>query len=84
MLADVAKRKTTVYVDDEVLRATRIRAARAGKRDSEVVEEALRAYLGFDAIESVWARSRLSEKEALSLAYDEIHASRKPRRGSSR
>ncbi len=79
----MAKRKTTVYVDGEVLRATRIRAARAGKRDSEIVEEALRAYLGFDAIESVWARSDLSEKEALSLAYGEVHASRpSPRRHS--
>jgi len=70
-------------VDEEVLRATRIRAARAGKRDSEIVESALRAYLGFDAIESVWARSDLSEEEALKLAYDEVHSSRpSPRRSS--
>ena len=76
MLLDVTKRKTTVYVDEDVLRATRIRAARAGKRDSEIVESALRAYLGFDAIESVWGRSDLSEKDALELAYDEVHSSR--------
>ena len=72
----MARRKTTIYVDDEVLRATRIRAARAGKRDSDIVEEALRAYLGFDAIESVWARSELTGDEALALANDEVHASR--------
>ena len=79
----MAKTKTTVYVDDEVLRATRIRAARAGKRDSEIVESALRAYLGFDAIESVWARSDLSEQEALTLANEEVHAARSSRRTSS-
>ena len=75
-MAFVAKRKTTIYVDDEVLRAAKIRAARAGKRDSDIVEEALRAYLGFDAIRSVWARSDLGEDEALSMANEEVHASR--------
>ena len=80
----MAKRKTTVYVDDEVLRAARIRAARAGKRDSDIVEEALRAYLGFDAIRSVRARSDLSEEQALRLANEEVHASRPRRRPASR
>jgi Arc/MetJ family transcription regulator len=78
-MADMARRKTTVYVDDDVLRAARIRAARLGKRDSDIVEEALRAYLGFDAIRLVWSRSDLSEEEALSLANEEVHASRPPR-----
>ena len=40
------KRKTTVYLEDDLLRATKIAAARTGKRDYQVVEEALRAYLG--------------------------------------
>ncbi|MBV9028299.1 MAG: type II toxin-antitoxin system VapB family antitoxin, partial [Candidatus Eremiobacteraeota bacterium] len=44
----MVKRKTTVDVDDELLRATRVAAARTGKRDSQVVEEALRAYLGLE------------------------------------
>lgn len=40
------RRKTTIYVEDELLRATKIAAARTGKRDYQVIEEALRAYLG--------------------------------------
>jgi len=72
----MAKRKTTIYVDEEVLRAARVAAARAGKRDSQIVEEALREYLGLGVLERVWARSALTEEEALTLAYEELHASR--------
>ena len=71
------KRKTTVYLEDELLRATKIAAARAGKRDYQVVEEALRAYLGLDLLERVGARSKLTEDEALDLAYRELHQSRR-------
>jgi hypothetical protein len=71
------KRKTTVYLEDELLRATKIAAARSGKRDYQVVEEALRAYLGLDLLEGVGARSGLKENEALDLAYRELHQSRR-------
>src|SRR5947208_2814829 len=77
----MAKRKTTIYVDDGVLRAAKVLAARTGKRDSEVVEEALRSYLGVEAVESVWRRSTLSEKQSLDLAYPDLH---QPRRGGRR
>jgi hypothetical protein len=59
------KRKVTLYVDEAGLRAARVRAARTDARDSQVVEDALRAYLGFDVVERVWARSDLGEAEAL-------------------
>jgi DNA-binding NarL/FixJ family response regulator len=72
----MSKRKTTVYIDQELLRAARVFAARAGKRDSEVIEDALRAHLGIDALERIWSRSDLSEEEALSLAYEAVHQSR--------
>ena len=67
------KRKTTVYLDEELLRATRVTAARSGKRDSQVVEEALRAHLGLELFERVGGRSHLSEAEALALADEERH-----------
>jgi len=70
------KRKVTLYVDEDVLRAARVRAARTDKRDSEVVEAALRAYLGFEVVASVWARSDLGEDEAMRLAVEETHAVR--------
>jgi len=40
------------------------------------VEEALRAYLDFDVLASVWARSGLNEDEAMSLAVEATHAVR--------
>lgn len=76
-MGTVARRKTTVYIDDDLLRAAKVSAARAGKKDYEVFEEALRAYLGLDVLEAVWARSDLSEKEAMALAYREIHQMRR-------
>lgn len=81
-MAQTVKRKVTLYLDEEVLRAARVRAARTDKRDSEVVEEALRAYLGFEVVERVWSRSDLSEAEAMRLAVTETHAVRAQRRGA--
>ena len=62
-MSNATKRKVTLYLDEDVLRAARVRAARTDKRDSEVVEDALRSYLGFEAVERVWARSTLSEDD---------------------
>lgn len=68
-------------VDEEVLRAVRIKAARTGKRDSEVIEESLRRDLGLDELERIWARVKpiSSEQESLDLAYAELHAMRRER-----
>ena len=69
------KRKTTVYLDDDLLRAMRVAAARAGKRDYQIVEDALRAYLGLELLERVGSRSTIREEDALALAYQELHQS---------
>lgn len=78
------KRKVTFYLDEDVLRAARVRAARGDRRDSEIVEEALRVYLGFDVVERVWARSDLGEDEAMQLAASELHAMRDEKRAARR
>jgi len=79
----MSKTRTTLTVDEEVLRAVRIRAARTGKRDSEVIEESLRRDLGLDALEEIWARVKpLPEKESLDLAKAELHAMRKEKRAA--
>jgi hypothetical protein len=70
------KARTTVTLDERVLRAVRIRAARTGRRDSEVIEEALRRELGLDLLERIWATADLEEDEALGLAVDAQHESR--------
>ena len=76
----MARTKATVYLDPDVLRAARIRAARTGRRDSDVVEDALREYLGFGLIDRIRSRSHLAPEEAERLAYTELHAARRERR----
>ena len=71
------KRKTTIYIDDAILRALKIAAARAGQHDYEVVEQALRAHLGMELLQRAGSKSGLGEKQALSLAYQELHRSRR-------
>ena len=80
----MARSKATVYLDPEVLRATRIRAARTGKRDSDVVEEALREYLGLAVIDEIRAKADLDEDEAMKLAYEELHQMRRERREAAK
>jgi hypothetical protein len=74
------KVRTTLTIEEEVLRAVKVRAARTGKGDSAVIEEALRRDLGLDLLERLWARNRLSEKEAVDLAVEAQHATRRRRR----
>ncbi|HEX9435630.1 MAG TPA: hypothetical protein VGA16_00560 [Candidatus Limnocylindria bacterium] len=83
-MPDASKRKVTFYISEDVLRAARVTAARTDKRDSEVVETALRRYLGFDLLERVWARSDLSEQQAMELAVAEVHATRRRRKRAAR
>jgi hypothetical protein len=76
----VAKVRTTLTIDDDVLRAVKVKAARMGKGDSEVIEEALRRDLGLDLLERLWARNRLSEQKAMALALEAQHETRRNRR----
>ena len=81
---DMAKERLTVYLDPEVARALRVSAARRGKRDSEVVEEALRDKLLFTALEGSAERNLdLTEDEALELAVREQRAARRAARKAS-
>lgn len=74
-----AKRKLTVYLDPEVARAAKVLAAHSERRDSEVIEDALRAYLGMAALDEAQNLSTLAEEEALELADAELHAARRER-----
>lgn len=76
----MSKIRTTLTIDEEVLRAVKVRAARTGKGDSELIEEALRQHLGLDLVERLWARNRLPEDEAIELAVEAQHATRRRRR----
>ena len=70
------KARTTVTLDERVLRAVRVKAARTGRRDSDVIEEALRRDLGLDVLERAWESADLDEDEALRLAVEAQHEAR--------
>jgi hypothetical protein len=55
----------------------------AGAADAEIVEGALRAYLGRRALDVSQAISELSEEEALRVANEELHAMRRERRSAA-
>ena len=73
----MAKVRTTLTIDEQVLRAVKVRAARAGKPDSQVIEEALRRDLGFDLLTRLWEKNRMPEQEASALAVEAQHSTRK-------
>ena len=73
------KARTTLTIDEDVLRAVRVRGARSGKGDSEVIEDALRRELGFDLLDRLWQRNDLGEDEAIALATEAQHRTRRRR-----
>jgi ribbon-helix-helix CopG family protein len=76
----VAKVRTTLTIDEDVLRWVKVRAARTGKGDSQVIEESLRRDLGLDLLEQLWERNQLGEDEAAELAVEAQHKTRRRRR----
>jgi hypothetical protein len=77
----MSKTRTTVTLDEDVFRAVKIKAARTGRRDSQVIEESLRRDLGLDELVEIWSKvNSVSEEESLKLANDELHAMRREKR----
>jgi len=75
----MTKVRTTLTIDKDVLRAVKVKAARTGRSDSEVIEEALRRDLGLDLVARLWARNDLPENEAIALAVEAQHSARNSR-----
>jgi hypothetical protein len=73
----MAKVRTTLTIDESVMRAVKLRAARTGRGDSNVIEESLRRDLGLDLLERLWERNQLSEEEATGLAVEAQHKTRR-------
>ncbi len=81
------RRKTTVYLDDDLLRAIKVVAAGTDRRDYEVIEEALRAYMARpetasarrqlrQLLDRIGERDGLDDVAAIALANEEVHAHR--------
>jgi len=75
----MAKVRTTLTIDEDVLREVKVRAARTGAGDSEVIEQALRRDLGIDLMDRLWAVADMDEDEAMALAVEAQHATRSRR-----
>lgn len=69
--------RTTVTLDERVLRAVKVKAARTGRGDSELIEEALRRDLGLDVLDRLWAVNDMAEDEATALAVEAQHQTRR-------
>ncbi len=70
------KTRTTLTIDEGVLRAVKVRAARTGKGESEVIEETVRRDLGLELLDRLWARNDMSESEGIDLANEAQKAAR--------
>lgn len=80
--------KTTIYLEPDLLTATKALAASSGRHEYEIVEDALRAYMrGEEATRSrhelralldrVAKDADLDDDAALELAYGELQAMRR-------
>ena len=67
----MARVKTTLTIDEDLMRQVRVRAARTSRSQSEILEAALREGLG--VIDRMRAKAGLSEEEALDLASRVVH-----------
>jgi hypothetical protein len=73
----MTKTRTTLTIDEDVLKAVKVRAARTGKGESEVIEDAVRRDLGLDLMERLWARNDMPEDAAMELALEAQQAARR-------
>ncbi len=72
--------RTTVTLDEEVLRWVKVRAARQGKADGQVIEESLRRDLGLALLDKLWRGNDLDEEAAMRLALEAQRSTRPKRR----
>jgi hypothetical protein len=77
------RRKTTIYMEENLLRAAKVEAASSGRKEYEVFEEAVRDYLAWRIIERVRSRADLSESEAMEIARAELAAYRREQDGTA-
>jgi hypothetical protein len=72
----MARVRTTLTIDEDVLQWVKIRAARTGVSDSAVIEASLRRDLKLDVLDELWANATMSEDKASELAVEAQHATR--------
>jgi hypothetical protein len=78
-----ARDKVTVDLDAEIVAQTRAELGSTDASDAAVVERALNAYLMGRLLDVTQTAAGLDVTESDSLAYDELRASRRERRGAA-
>lgn len=87
----MTRRKTTLYLDSDVVTATKVIAATTSRSESDVVEAALRTYLRTAEVDAaakdlsalmtrLAENSELDDDAAMAIAVGEARAVRKSRR----
>ena len=92
----IERKKTSLFLDVQLVQAAKVLAANSGRRDYQVFEDALRQYVSshqeqtgkslrqlFRDIAERQEREGvplLTDDEAMALANDEVHAYRRERR----
>jgi hypothetical protein len=79
---EMARVKTTLVIDESLIRQIRVRAARSARRDSEVLDEVLREGLG--SVDRLRSTAALDEEEALTVASEVVHELRREGRVNAR
>lgn len=69
------KARTTIKLDERVLRAVRVKAARSGRSHSDMIE-ALRRDLGLDLYDRIGQTAEFGGHNALCLAVEAQHNAR--------
>ncbi len=73
------KQKVTLNLSSDVVKGYRLAAIRQGLQDQAIVEEALREYLGLNALKRLqnsFAHLNLNEDEADQLAVEAVRETR--------
>jgi len=61
------------------MRAVKLRAARTGLGDSQVIEESLRRDMRLGLLDRLWEQSNMSEADAEALAIEAQHETHRRR-----
>ena len=78
-MTTATKQKVTLNLPNDVIRAYRLAAVRKGVPDQTIIEQAVREYLGLDALtrlQQAFAHLELSEVEADQLAVESVRETR--------
>lgn len=79
MMTTATKQKVTLNLPNDVIRAYRLAAVRKGVPDQTIIEQAVREYLGLNALtrlQQAFAHLELSEVEADQLAVESVRETR--------